>query len=213
MTFESLRAAGTQQRGTGEFVLGETLKLMKERGELDVGGRPTETSRSVRPVSLESIGLTKSQSSRYQLEASVPQDEYEAYVSEVMGQASGNSTGTFKRRLPRQGRKVCCHLGDSQRGWVALQLRPYFEEKAKERMRQSPGRPEKGGPKDPPFNEGPKSRASEDAGAALNVSRQTVDRCKTLPVTLPEGFPANPAPTTVDIVANWQRRKNLRTAY
>jgi hypothetical protein len=65
-------ARGTQQRGEGgadsENKTGETLATMKERGELaeHVGRNGSQAATH----SLEDLGLTRSQSSRYQQEAS-----------------------------------------------------------------------------------------------------------------------------------------------
>jgi hypothetical protein len=69
---------------------------------------------------------------------------------------------------------------------VAARLRPYYEERAKERQEsgksadgEAGGRGRKTlGPKEPKVLTGPKSRASEEAGLALNVSRQSVDRAR-----------------------------------
>ncbi len=49
---------------------GDSLRLMKERGELAEGRRPKLSQAAI--VTLDSLDLTLSQSSRYQQEASVP---------------------------------------------------------------------------------------------------------------------------------------------
>ena len=59
----------------GMVVAGDTLKAMKERGELaEQGGDRKSTSHDARLITLDDLGLTYSQSSRYQQEASVPDD-------------------------------------------------------------------------------------------------------------------------------------------
>ncbi len=58
---------------------GEMLAAM----EKDKGGRPIETSNSALPVSvpsLDDLGIDKMQSSRWQREAKVPEEEFEAYI-------------------------------------------------------------------------------------------------------------------------------------
>jgi hypothetical protein len=61
---------------------GDTLRVMKERGELAEGR--IKLSQHAR-VTLDDLGLTYSQSSRYQQEASVPEDAYAAWASGIMG--------------------------------------------------------------------------------------------------------------------------------
>ena len=61
------------------------IKLRAERraGELlagmekCVGGRPTKTSNTMLPVSLESVGVSKMQSTRWQKEAKVDEDVFD----------------------------------------------------------------------------------------------------------------------------------------
>lgn len=50
---------------------GEAIRLMQKRGELATKGRPEQMSQPA-TFSLDDLGLTRSQSSRYQPEASVP---------------------------------------------------------------------------------------------------------------------------------------------
>lgn len=72
------------------------------------------------------------------------------------------------------------------RPMVAARVRPHFEAMAKERQLSAGehgkdggrGHRKPSGPKEPKGLSDPKSRASEQAGAALNVSRQSVDRAR-----------------------------------
>jgi len=61
---------------------GELLRQM----EKSKGGRPAEkaqeTSDTTSPVSLEDIGITKKQSSRWQKESEVPEEKFESFVAE-----------------------------------------------------------------------------------------------------------------------------------
>ena len=50
---------------------GKAIQMMQERGELATKGRPEQMSQPA-TFSLDDLGLTRSQSSRYQPEASVP---------------------------------------------------------------------------------------------------------------------------------------------
>ncbi len=63
---------------------GQTLTEMKAAGQLDAGKGGNRKSRS-QPgtVKLPDLGLTKNQSARYQQEASVPQERYEAWVAKT----------------------------------------------------------------------------------------------------------------------------------
>jgi N6-adenosine-specific RNA methylase IME4 len=58
---------------------GEFLAYMKEEGILSKGGRPTETSNNMLPVSptLQSLGVEKIESHRWQSLASIPEEEFE----------------------------------------------------------------------------------------------------------------------------------------
>lgn len=62
---------------------GEILAAMPKNN----GGRPSETSTTMvpvlEPVTLADIGITNNQSSRWQLEASLPEATFEQYVAEV----------------------------------------------------------------------------------------------------------------------------------
>lgn len=62
-----------------ERKIGEILAEMPKA----IGGRPPETGRTMRPVSeptLEEMGITKSQSSRWQTQASVPDEDFEKWL-------------------------------------------------------------------------------------------------------------------------------------
>ncbi|MDD5037055.1 MAG: ParB/RepB/Spo0J family partition protein [Methylococcaceae bacterium] len=87
------------------------------------------------------------------------------------------------------------HLNEAQRAMVAARVRPHFEKLAKERQEagksadgQAGGRGHKKtlGPIGPKVLRELKSRASEEAGMALNVSRRSVDRAR---VVQGEGVP------------------------
>lgn len=77
---------------------GETLAEMKERGELAerVGRNGSQAA-----THLEDIGLTKSQSSRYQAEASVPQEAYREWVQSCQT-GDHDITATGLRKLAKQ---------------------------------------------------------------------------------------------------------------
>jgi hypothetical protein len=57
---------------------GQALREMT----LSAGGRPSKANRSQVATSLEELGINKSQSSRWQDESSLPEDEYRRYVAE-----------------------------------------------------------------------------------------------------------------------------------
>jgi len=59
---------------------GQELRSMKDRGELEHGGDRKSNSQAASLISLADLGLTYSQSSRYQQEASVPDDVYEGWA-------------------------------------------------------------------------------------------------------------------------------------
>jgi hypothetical protein len=64
---------------------GETIRIMKERGELDCGMGGNRRSQShAGTVKLDDLGLTKNQSSRYQQEASVPEEVYRDWVEAIV---------------------------------------------------------------------------------------------------------------------------------
>jgi hypothetical protein len=78
---------------------GDTLKLMKQRGELaERGDATSQRGRS----SLADLGLTYNQSSRYQKEASVPQEQFQQWVSRVIESEDGDLTAAGVRALSRQ---------------------------------------------------------------------------------------------------------------
>jgi hypothetical protein len=61
---------------------GETIRLMKERGEL--AERVGRNGSQPGTHSLDDLGLTKNQSSRYQQEASVPDEVYRDWVAAIV---------------------------------------------------------------------------------------------------------------------------------
>jgi uncharacterized protein YjiS (DUF1127 family) len=63
---------------------GETIRLMKERGELAERGRDRKEMSQAATFKLDDIGLTRSQSSRYQQEASVPEEVYRDWVAAIV---------------------------------------------------------------------------------------------------------------------------------
>jgi len=81
---------------------GATLKAMKERGELAEGRRNELSHRAI--VTLDDLDLTPSDSSYYQLEASVPQNAYEEWVPRVTESHDGILTASGLRTLARNRR-------------------------------------------------------------------------------------------------------------
>jgi hypothetical protein len=79
---------------------GSTLKAMMERGELAKPGKSQMSQRAT--LTLEDLGLTRSQSSRYQQEASVPPEAYEAWVRRVIDSRDGVLSAYSLRALARQ---------------------------------------------------------------------------------------------------------------
>jgi hypothetical protein len=81
-------------------------------------------------------------------------------------------------------------LNTSQRSLVAARVRGHFEEEAKKRQREhggtAPGKGKNTSDQKSGSDDRRKSEASEQAGAALNVSRQSVDRAR---VVLEHGTP------------------------
>ena len=80
--------------------VGKTLKAMRQRGELADGRKPkprqsAKQSHAAIVYTLSDLGLSNSQSSLYQQEASVPPDAYEAWVQRIVG--------SKERVLERQG--------------------------------------------------------------------------------------------------------------
>lgn len=75
---ESLQAANAaaEIKLRAERKAGEMLAAM----EKDIGGRPTRTPTTTVGVPLESLGISYNQSSRWQKEAKVPEDQFEEYL-------------------------------------------------------------------------------------------------------------------------------------
>lgn len=80
--------------------MGTVLKTMRERGELAERGKRNMSQRAT--FILEDLGLTRSQSSRYQQEARVPQDVYEKWVRAVMKSDDRMLTAAGLRALGRR---------------------------------------------------------------------------------------------------------------
>jgi hypothetical protein len=80
--------------------LGQSLIEMQERGELASPGENLLYQRGT--CSLAGLGLTRNQSSRYQLEARVPPDVYEAWVADVLRSDDRMLTAAGLRRLAGQ---------------------------------------------------------------------------------------------------------------
>lgn len=86
---------------------GDTLRLMKERGELADRGDNQHTTRSSQAAitTLADLGLTLSQSSRYQAEASVPEAVYLEWIEDVLAKDEGYlSAAGLRRQVPKPPR-------------------------------------------------------------------------------------------------------------
>jgi hypothetical protein len=83
-----------------ERAMGAMLIELKDAGLLHKGGRPPKVkpTTSVSSVSLEDLGITPEQSSRWQLEARVPQDEFDTWI-EKMKASDGEISSAALRRL------------------------------------------------------------------------------------------------------------------
>jgi len=79
---------------------GATLKAMRDRGELAERGRKQISQRAI--FTLDDLDLTLSDSSRYQLEASVPQKQYDDWVRRVIESHDGTLTASGLRALARK---------------------------------------------------------------------------------------------------------------
>jgi len=79
---------------------GATLKAMRDRGELAERGRKQISQRAI--FTLDDLDLTLSDSSRYQLEASVPQKPHEDWVRRVIESHDGTLTASGLRALARR---------------------------------------------------------------------------------------------------------------
>lgn len=80
---------------------GQTLKLMKDRGEL-ADQKDGRKAYHAGTLTLDDLGLTRNQSSRYQIEASVPDDLYQDWVRRVVGSDDGVLSAAGVRSLARQ---------------------------------------------------------------------------------------------------------------
>lgn len=79
---------------------GETLKRMQERGELAARGDAKKSQPAT--FNLEDLGLTRRQSSRYQLEASLPEKDYRKWVKESVENESAELTASRLRKMAKQ---------------------------------------------------------------------------------------------------------------
>lgn len=79
---------------------GETLKVMKERGELAQRGN----AKKLQPATftLDDIGLNKFQARRYQLEAALPEEDYREWVQKTLDGGTEELTATRLRKLAKQ---------------------------------------------------------------------------------------------------------------
>jgi len=79
---------------------GATLRAMRERRELAERGRRHMSHAGT--FTLADLGLTRNDSSYYQLEASVPQRRYDQWVERVVKSHDGTSSASGLRSLARQ---------------------------------------------------------------------------------------------------------------
>jgi N6-adenosine-specific RNA methylase IME4 len=110
---------------------GDTLQLMKERGELAERGRPEQTSQAA-TYTLESIGLTRSQSSRYQQEASVPEEEYQTWLTGIVESGDRDLTASGLRKLVKRKAAKQVKIDESPSGVVG-DLKVLIEDEKKYR--------------------------------------------------------------------------------
>jgi hypothetical protein len=82
---------------------GETLQTMKKRGELATkeSGRPKKVSHAGIHT-LDDLGLTLNQASRYQMESSVPDSVYQDWVERICKSDDGELHASGVRSLARQ---------------------------------------------------------------------------------------------------------------
>jgi hypothetical protein len=78
-----------------ERVLGATLSAMRLRG----GDRKSESRRGTLILRLRDLGISRNQSSRWQLEASVSEEEFDAFCREIEQRGEELSTGAFLRLI------------------------------------------------------------------------------------------------------------------
>lgn len=85
--------------------LGEMLREQKETVGLNPGGRPAETPRDERGVSLADIGISYDLSSRSQQLAAMPAEHFETAIASAKETAKAVST-TYMLRLSEEARKT-----------------------------------------------------------------------------------------------------------
>jgi N6-adenosine-specific RNA methylase IME4 len=81
---------------------GQTLIEMKHRGELAArGANPKKRKSQAGTITIDDLGLTKNQSSRYQKEAKVPQDVFDEWVQRHLD-GDDDLTASGLRRMAKQ---------------------------------------------------------------------------------------------------------------
>lgn len=100
-----LQNEATEIKLRAERRAGEMLAEMDLHG----GGRPTETGNAVLPVSapkLSDLGITKMQSTRWQQQAKVPEQEFESHVNEIRESGRELTTKGVMKLAARQSSTV-----------------------------------------------------------------------------------------------------------
>ena len=110
---------------------GTTLMAMRERGELTERGEKQIYQHGI--FTLKDLGLTGNQSSRYQQEASVPQDIYEQWMREVMASDDRMLSAAGLRALARQDGESPVSLAAAERRVRRLLAKLWNRMSAKDR--------------------------------------------------------------------------------
>jgi hypothetical protein len=115
------------QNDAAEIVLKAERELGRMLGDMekDKGGRPKKTGDIVSPVSnLEEMGIHKKQSSRWQSEAAVPEEEFRDWVK----QTRDRSEPLFSGHLVKLGRRYrAMHPGKKPKSKRALGIESLTE--------------------------------------------------------------------------------------